>query len=115
MGDQRQGTQANHELMAGGLTSAAQEHPLTAFFGPMKGGYREMRADDQLSHETYNLPVAYQEKNKFLERILDYKIRQEDEFWTRDLLPWELSDDLHISWEIFSFNRTLADLEPHLP
>ena len=117
MSDQQKGTRAHSGLMAGGLTSAASEHPLSAFFGPMKGGFHpnEMRADDQLSHETYNLPVAYQGKNKFLERILDYKIRQEDEFWTRDLLPWELSDASHIIWEIFSFNRTLADLEPHLP
>jgi hypothetical protein len=44
---------------------------------------------------------------------LDYKIRQEDEFYTRALLPWEYTDDLHVAWEIFSFNRTLADLEPH--
>ena len=40
-------------------------------------------------------------------------IRKEDEFYTRSLLPWEYTDELHIAWEIFSFNRTLADLEPH--
>merc|ERR1711871_1073319 len=73
----------------------------------------DLRADDQLAHETYNLPEAYKGRNKFLEEVLDFKIRKEDEFYTRDLLPWEYTDDLHVAWEIFSFNRTLADLEPH--
>merc|ERR1711871_984582 len=73
----------------------------------------DLRADDQLAHETYNLPEAYKGRNKFLEEVLDFKIRKEDEFYTRSLLPWEYTDDLHVAWEIFSFNRTLADLEPH--
>jgi hypothetical protein len=100
-------------LIQHGLTAAAQNHPLEAFFGPYTGTSQDMRADDALAHETYNLPEAFKGRNKFLERVLDYKIRQEDEFYTRALLPWEYTDDLHVAWEIFSFNRTLADLEPH--
>ena len=95
------------------LTTAASDHPLEAFFGPYQGTSEDLRADDRLAHETYNLPKAYEGKNKFLEEVLDFKIRKEDEFYTRDLLPWSYTDDLHVAWEIFSFNRTLADLEPH--
>jgi hypothetical protein len=103
----------NQNLVDHGLSSANQNHPLESFFGPVAGTSQQLRADDQLAHETYNLPNAYQGKNKFLERVLDYKIRKEDEFYTARLLPWEYTDDLHVAWEIFSFNRTLADLEPH--
>tara|TARA_A100001015_G_scaffold278015_1_gene337805 strand:- start:1017 stop:1535 length:519 start_codon:yes stop_codon:yes gene_type:complete len=103
----------NANLIQHGLTAAAQNHPLEAFFGPYNGTSQDMRADDALAHETYNLPESYRGRNKFLERVLDYKIRKEDEFYTRSLLPWEYTDDLHVAWEIFSFNRTLADLEPH--
>ena len=103
----------NSNLISHGLTSAAQNHPLESFFGPYNGTSQTMRADDALSHETYNLPESYRGRNKFLERVLDYKIRKEDEFYTASLLPWEYTDDLHVAWEIFSFNRTLADLEPH--
>ena len=99
--------------IAQALTTASGDHPLESFFGPYQGTSEELRADDQLAHETYNLPKAYQGRNKFLEEVLDFKIRKEDEFYTRDLLPWEYTDDLHVAWEIFSFNRTLADLEPH--
>ena len=97
----------------GTLTTGENSHPLTSFFGPTAGHHEALRADDKLSHETYNLPRAYVGKNKYLEETLDFMIRKEDEFYTRSLLPWEYTDELHIAWEIFSFNRTLADLEPH--
>ena len=97
----------------GDLTTGENSHPLTNFFGPIQGHHEELRADDRLSHETYNLPRAYEGKNKYLEETLDFMIRKEDEFYTRSLLPWEYTDQLHLQWEIFSFNRTLADLEPH--
>lgn len=95
------------------LTTGDNQHPLEAFFGPYRGSHESMRADDQLSHESYNLPKAYEGKNKFLESVLDFKIRKEDEFYTSKLLPWEYTDDIHVKWEIFSFNRSIADLEPH--
>ena len=113
IGDNTSVHTSNPNLIQHGLTAAAQNHPLEAFFGPYVGTSQDMRADDALAHETYNLPEAFKGRNKFLERVLDYKIRQEDEFYTRSLLPWEYTDDLHVAWEIFSFNRTLADLEPH--
>ena len=97
----------------GTLTTGENSHPLTNFFGPTAGHHEALRADDKLSHETYNLPRAYVGKNKYLEETLDFMIRKEDEFYTRSLLPWAYTDELHIAWEIFSFNRTLADLEPH--
>lgn len=72
----------------------------------------DKRADDNLSHETYNLPKAYEGKNKHLEDVLDFMIRKEDEFYTSRLLPWSFTDELHVQWEIFRFNRTLMDVEP---
>lgn len=97
----------------GTLTTGENPHPLSNFFGPYQGAQGDLRADTKLSHETYNLPRAYVGKNKYLEEVLDFMIRKEDEFYTRALLPWEYTDDLHIAWESWSFNRTLADLEPH--
>lgn len=70
------------------------------------------RADNQLSHETYNLPKSYEGKNKHLEDVLDFMIRKEDEFYTSKLLPWSFTEELHVQWEIFRFNRTLMDVEP---
>ena len=101
-----------HLVTETGSTGTAPSNKWDPFFGTPEGYHEEVRADDQLSHETYNLPKAYEGKNKRLEDILDFMIREEDEFYTRDLLPWEYTDDIHIVWDVWKFNRTLADVVP---
>ena len=40
-------------------------------------------------------------------------IREEDEFYTRELMPWEYTEDSPYStWDVWKFNRTLADVVP---
>jgi hypothetical protein len=63
-------------------------------------------------HETFNLPDAYHGKNQHLEDVLDFMIRKEDEFYTQRLLPWKHTDELHVEWDIFKFNRSIMDVEP---
>jgi hypothetical protein len=72
-----------------------------------------MLAEDKFAHETFNLPKAYQGKNKHLETVLDYLITEEDAWYTSTVLPWVLTEDLSVKWDIFRFNKTLMDLEPH--
>lgn len=95
-----------------GSTGTAPTNKWSPFFGSPDGYHEEVRADDQLAHETFNLPKAYEGKNKRLEDILDFMIRTEDEFYTRELLPWEFTTDIHITWDVWKFNRTLADVVP---
>lgn len=101
-----------HLVTETGSSGTAPNNKWEPFFGTPNGYHEEVRADDQLSHETYNLPKAYEGRNKRLEDILDFMIREEDEFYTRDLLPWEATDDLSIVWDVWKFNRTLADVVP---
>jgi hypothetical protein len=86
---------------------------LAPFFGDVDKRYQKMHAEDKFAHETYNLPKAYAGKNKHLETVLDYLITEEDAWYTSAVLPWVLTDDLSVKWEIFRFNKTLMDLEPH--
>lgn len=95
-----------------GSTGTAPTNKWDPFFGTPSGYHEDVRADDQLAHETYNLPKAYEGRNKRLEDILDFMIRSEDEFYTRELLPWEYTEDLSITWDVWKFNRTLADVVP---
>jgi hypothetical protein len=95
-----------------GSTGQAPSNMWDPFFGTPEGYHEEVRADDQLQHETYNLPKAYEGRNRRLEDVLDFMIREEDEFYTRDLLPWEFTEDLSITWDVWRFNRTLADVVP---
>lgn len=99
-----------------GLSSvgtASPNHALQPFFGAVEPQYQKMLAEDKFAHETYNLPKAYEGKNKHLESVLDYLITKEDSWYTSVVLPWVLTDDLSVKWDIFRFNKTLMDLEPH--
>lgn len=98
------------------LSSAANVHDnnsLAPFFGDVDPRYAKMHAEDKFAHETYNLPAAYAGKNKHLETVLDYLITEEGAWYVTDVLPWVLTEDLSVKWEIFRFNKTLMDLEPH--
>jgi hypothetical protein len=93
--------------------TASSNHALQPFFGSVEPQYQKMMAEDKFAHETYNLPKAYEGKNKHLESVLDYLITKEDSWYTSVVLPWVLTQDLSVKWDIFRFNKTLMDLEPH--
>ena len=86
---------------------------LKHYFGEVNPQYQKMLAEDKFAHETYNLPKAYEGKNKYLEKVIDYLITNENDWYTSQVLPWVETDDLSLKWEIFRFNKTLMDLEPH--
>lgn len=86
---------------------------LKHYFGEVNPQYSKMLAEDKFAHETYNLPKAYEGKNKYLEKVIDYLITNENDWYTSQVLPWVETDDLSLKWEIFRFNKTLMDLEPH--
>lgn len=93
--------------------SGSPNHALQPFFGSVDPQYQKMLAEDKFAHETFNLPKAYAGKNKHLETVLDYLITEEDAWYTSAVLPWVLTEDLSVKWDIFRFNKTLMDLEPH--
>lgn len=85
---------------------------LADFFGKLSPDRQKLLADDVFARETYNLPKAYEGKNRFLENVLDYLITKEGDWYCTVALPWMQTDDLSVAWEIFRFNKTLMDLEP---
>ena len=92
----------------------SKNHDLEPYFGKVDPQYERMLAEDKLARETDTLPAAYLGKNKHLTDILDYMITNENEFYTSRLLPYLQTDDINIQWEIFKFDKTLMDLEPHM-
>jgi len=94
-------------------TNGSSNNSLAPFFGEVDPRYSKMHAEDRFAHESFNLPKAYEGKNKHLETVLDYLITEENAWYTSTVLPWVLTDDLSVKWEIFRFNKTLMDLEPH--
>ena len=99
--------------LASGHTTNA-DNPFEPFFGPISvQDGQGVKAGDTFSHETYNLPDAYKGKSLYMEDIMDWLITRTDEWYTSRVMPWKMTDQLSVKWNVWRFNRTMADLEPH--
>lgn len=99
--------------LASGQTTNA-DNPFEPFFGPISvQDGQGVKAGDTFSHETYNLPDAYKGKSLYMEDIMDWLITRTDEWYTSRVMPWKMTDQLSVKWNVWRFNRTMADLEPH--
>ena len=82
------------------------------YFGPLRNSDIDTFASDAFAHETHNLPRAYVGRNKFLMATIDFLITSSDDWYTRYVLPWLFTEELHVKWNIWRFNRTMMDYEP---
>ena len=105
---------SNQVQLDSGRPSDAESNPLAPFFGPLPPGMMKTQAADRYPHESYTLPFAYEGRNVFLATVLDFLISSNDDFYVKDLLPFYRTDEIHVQWSVFRFNRTLADYEPEL-
>jgi hypothetical protein len=104
-------TEPNANLsVAEAARSSAQE--MSKYFGPLRNTDIETFASDAFAHETHNLPRAYVGRNKFLMATIDFLITKDDDWYTAHVLPWLYTEELHVKWNIWRFNRTMMDYEP---
>jgi len=82
------------------------------YFGPLRNTDIETFASDAFAHETHNLPRAYVGRNKFLMATIDFLITKDDDWYTKYVLPWLYTEELHVKWNIWRFNKTMMDYEP---
>ena len=82
------------------------------YFGPLRNSDIDTFASDAFAHETHNLPRAYVGRNKFLMATIDFLITKDDDWYTRHILPWLYTEEIHVKWNIWRFNRTMMDYEP---
>ena len=83
------------------------------YFGPLRNTDIDTVAADRFAHEMHNLPRAYIGRNKFLMATIDFLITKDDDWYTSAILPWHYTEEIHVAWNIFRFNRTMMDYEPH--
>ena len=88
-------------------------HPLANYFGNVEEPYKKMLAEDKFAHETHNLPKAFEGRNKHLETVINYLVTNDNDWYTSEVLPWVETEDLSIKWNIFKFNKSIMELEPH--
>ncbi|MAP24949.1 MAG: hypothetical protein CMM87_05385 [Rickettsiales bacterium] len=83
------------------------------YFGPMSRSDIETHAADKFAHTTHNLPRSYVGRNLFLQSTIDFLLTKTDDWYTRVMLPWFETDELHVEWQVWRFNKTIFELEPH--
>ena len=87
-------------------------NPWENYFGPSSHELKT-NAYDKYSYETYDLPEAYKGKNLFLRDTIDGFIMGDNEWYTRVVLPYAQTDQIHLAWNEWHFNQTLAGRVPH--
>ena len=87
---------------------------------PRKGWSREQLAPARFAgHQkagdifTRDWITRYSDEVQFLTGILDFFIVDQADFWCSKILPWRKTDSLHFAWNVWKFDRTVADIEPH--
>jgi hypothetical protein len=87
-------------------------NPWSNYFGPASHEI-QTNAYDKYAYETYDLPEAYKGKNLFLRDTIDGFIMDDNEWYTRVCLPYAQTDQIHLRWNEWHFNQTLAGRVPH--
>ena len=88
----------NHSVQDAARSSAVE---MQKYFGPLRNSDIDLFASDAFAHETHNLPRAYVGRNKFLMATIDFLITKDDDWYTRFVLPWLFTEELHVKWNIW--------------
>ena len=82
------------------------------YFGEPNGELK-LNVYDRYKHETYDLPEAYKGQCLYLRDTMDGLIVEGNDWYTTVALPWVQTEHMHIAWNEFHFNQTLAGRVPH--
>ena len=63
-------------IVSHNLTTGDNMNAMESFFGPYRGSHEDMRADEQLAHETYNLHVPTKERTNSLKKCSTSKFEK---------------------------------------
>lgn len=105
----------NHKLDSGFGTLGADGqmgNAWASYFGPPNGEIRT-NAYDKMKYETYDLPEVYKGRNIFLKETIEGFINEKNPWYTSVCLPYHYTPEMHIRWNEYRFNRTLAGVVPH--
>ena len=95
-----------------GTNDATGGNPWAQYFGPASHAIKT-NAYDKYAYATYDLPEAYKGRNLFIRDTIDGFILQDNEWYTTVALPFAQTNDIHLAWNEWHFNATLAGRVPH--
>jgi hypothetical protein len=91
----------------------ASDQGLEGMLGSIPAFNGRQRAGEQFSKETFDGKDRYEDEVEWITGVLDWAIRDNADFWCTQILPWKYTDSLHFAWNVWKFDRTIMDIEPH--
>lgn len=90
------------------------ESPLVPWLGP-PNQMQPLNIDieGKNPHVTHNLPLAFWGKSKAMETLVEFRVTSKSEWYTTDLMPWEQSEDLNLSWTVLQYKKSYFEVEPY--
>ncbi len=110
---QQGGNQGGSQYPSAYPQDRVQQHlnGMQHYFGDPLEPIRNFRADKRFSRETWRLPDAYKGQNTKLATIIEFFVREGEDWPTTEVLPWTYSDNIEIQWNMYKFDRSLAGIE----
>ena len=63
---------------------------------------------------TWNMPDAYEGRNLFIkDTIEDWLWTADQTYYTEVILPWQVTDDIHLEWTTWEANAHILGYTPH--
>lgn len=95
-------------------SDGVEGNPFKRYFGDPHHGMVNINARDARSADRRDLPHAYVGKNVHLQEIMDGTIFGNKTSWYTTLaLPYEHTDDMTISWSVWTFDKKVVGKVPH--
>lgn len=105
-----------HQFKMTSVQANGGENDWVQFFGPSNGPINSTPYD-KYRYTTYDLPEAYIGKNYYLrdtiEGLITGDTSQHTWYTSPACLPYQQTDQIHLAWNVWQFNRTLAGQVPH--
>lgn len=83
-----------------------------AYMGTPKNA--ETNALEKRHVTTWNMPDAYEGRNLFIkDTIEDWLWTADQTYYTEVILPWQVTDDIHLEWTTWEANAHILGYTPH--
>lgn len=94
-------------------TPSGMNNMFEAFLGPMPRS-QSINPYEKRNTAVFNMPEAYLGRNLFLrDTVLDWMLTADQRWQTERILPWVITDEIHVQWQQWETNAHFMGITPH--
>lgn len=94
-------------------TPSGMNNMFEAFLGPMPRS-QSINSYEKRNTAVFNMPEAYLGRNLFLrDTVIDWMLTADQRWQTERILPWVITDEIHVQWQQWETNAHFMGITPH--